>query len=104
MAPTSRLTASTPSIAQGSEPRPPASLTAMAIADRFAPAIGAWMIGRSMPNRFWRRRVGQEVSMGLLYRDWGLGARTGDWGLGTGDSGNRDSAPFWVLGSKFLVL
>src|SRR5688572_14992450 len=104
MASTSRRTASTLSMAQGSEPRPPASLTAMAIADRFAPAIGAWMIGRSMPSRFWRRLEGQEVSMLLLYRGWGLG--TGDSGLGIRDPGSGFRVPgsgFRVPGSGFRV-
>ena len=42
-----------PSIAHGSEPSPPAFDTAMASALPCTPAIGAWMIGSSMPSR-WR--------------------------------------------------
>ena len=44
--------------AQGNEPSPPASLTAMAIAASVAPAIGAWTIGRSIPSRSSNRRSG----------------------------------------------
>src|SRR5687768_10996075 len=39
------------SIAHGCEPRPPAFDTAMARALPCDPAMGAWMIGDSMPNR-----------------------------------------------------
>ena len=39
------------SIAQGSEPRPPARPTAMASALVCTPAIGAWMIGSAVPRR-----------------------------------------------------
>src|SRR5687767_5580766 len=39
------------SIAHGCEPRPPAFDTAIARALPCDPAIGAWMIGRSIPNR-----------------------------------------------------
>jgi hypothetical protein len=38
-------------MAQGSDPSPPASLTAIAISEPEAPAIGAWMIGSSTPNK-----------------------------------------------------
>ena len=40
------------SIAAGSEPSAPASLTATVSACSCTPAIGAWTIGRSMPRRF----------------------------------------------------
>jgi hypothetical protein len=43
--------ASGPSIALGIEPRPPALETATASALSCAPAMGAWMIGRSIPRR-----------------------------------------------------
>ena len=39
------------SIAHGSDPRPPALDTATASADSCTPAIGAWMIGNSVPSR-----------------------------------------------------
>src|SRR5258708_19405187 len=42
--------ASGPSMAQGSEPRPPAFDTAAASAWPCTPAMGAWMIGSSMPR------------------------------------------------------
>jgi hypothetical protein len=42
---------STFSIAHGTDPRPPAFETAIAIALPCAPAIGAWMIGNSTPRR-----------------------------------------------------
>ena len=48
-------------MAQGNEPSPPASLTATAIAAPVAPAIGAWMIGSSIPNRSSNRRSGHIV-------------------------------------------
>src|SRR5689334_19529420 len=38
-------------MAQPSDPKPPAFETAIAIALPAAPAIGAWMIGSSMPSR-----------------------------------------------------
>ena len=44
------------SIAHGSEPNPPASLTAIASAEPCAPAIGACTMGCSMPKRSSRRR------------------------------------------------
>src|SRR5262249_31489808 len=44
--------ASGDNIAHGSDPKPPALDTPMAIALPCAPAIGAWMIGNSMSNRF----------------------------------------------------
>jgi hypothetical protein len=50
MAPISRARVSAVSMAPGSEPRPPAWLTAMARALPCTPAMGAWMMGRSMPK------------------------------------------------------
>ena len=44
------------SMAAGIEPMPPASEAAIAICGETGPAIGAWMIGCSMPNRSSRRR------------------------------------------------
>src|SRR6185369_4070682 len=41
---------STPSKAEGSDPSPPASLTAAASALPCTPAIGAWTIGKVVPN------------------------------------------------------
>src|SRR5262249_27501862 len=47
------------SSAHGSDPSPPALLTAIAICGVVAPAIGAWMMGTSMPKRSRIRRSGQ---------------------------------------------
>ncbi|MOA27677.1 hypothetical protein D3C78_1485650 [compost metagenome] len=53
------------SSAHGSEPSPPASATAIASAEPLAPAIGAWMIGSSMPSRS-RIRVSGHVLIDFL--------------------------------------
>ena len=45
-------------MAHGSDPSPPASLTAIAISVPLAPAIGAWMIGSSVPRRSSSARLG----------------------------------------------
>src|SRR5688500_12428393 len=47
---------STLSCAQASAPSPPASLTAIAISGVLTPAIGAWRLGRTMPNKSRMRR------------------------------------------------
>ncbi len=54
------------SSAQGSEPSPPASATATTISMPLAPAIGAWMIGTSMPNRSVKRECTAPVCAGRL--------------------------------------
>src|SRR5688500_17821847 len=59
---------STVSCAQASAPRPPASLTAIAISGVLTPAIGAWRMGRSMPNRSRMRRSCQLFITDLLVR------------------------------------
>jgi hypothetical protein len=48
MMPSSLRICSGLSIAQGKEPSPPASETAITISDPTDPAIGAWMIGKSI--------------------------------------------------------
>ena len=63
MMPNSALTRSSSISAQGSDPRPPASATAIASSDAPGPAIGASTIGRSMPVRSWKRR---SICMGSL--------------------------------------
>src|SRR5688572_18052186 len=59
---------STLSCAQASAPSPPASLTAIAISGVLTPAIGAWRMGRSMPNTSRMRRSCQLFITDLLVR------------------------------------
>src|SRR5687767_7622365 len=59
---------STLSCAQARAPRPPAALTAIAISGVLTPAIGAWRMGRSMPNRSRMRRSCQLFITDLLVR------------------------------------
>ena len=55
----SASSAAASSMPAGIEPSPPASLTAITISGVVAPAMGAWMIGSSMPKRSRTRRSGQ---------------------------------------------
>jgi hypothetical protein len=52
-------------MAQGNDPRPPASHAATAIADPVDPAMGACMIGMSIPNKSSKRRFGH-IALSLL--------------------------------------
>ena len=54
--------ASSESVAAGSEPSPPSLLTAIAIGLVCTPAIGAWMIGSSMLNKDWMMVIGRSGS------------------------------------------
>jgi len=56
---TSFRTSSQDSVAQPSEPRPPASLTAATSSGVVSPAIGAWIMGSSMPITSSNLRSGQ---------------------------------------------
>jgi hypothetical protein len=62
IAASSARSASSPSMAQGSEPKPPALQTAMASALPWTPAIGAWMIGSSMPRRALREVIASAIA------------------------------------------
>src|SRR5262245_33408377 len=56
-----------PSRAHGCDPRPPALHTSIASALPCDPAIGAWIMGSSMPSRE-RMSAGMDVDPGLIPR------------------------------------
>jgi len=84
MAASSLRIASELSMAQGSEPSPPALETAMASALPCAPAIGACTIGRSIPRSFCRVMIGASALL-------------------TGEGASKPGKPSARLGMRYVT-